>query len=124
MAVMGEGDALARKVKARIMFRIRPGGRWLLDLSEDGLASQELDAGGGSRLRELREGEKPKCDVVLAVSDDDFMDMVAGTSSAQGLWMSGKLKVKGSLAVAGRIGPVFAAAKRFASGGGGSKAKL
>ena len=38
-----------------------------------------------------------KADVTLSLSDDDFGKMVAGSTQAQRLFMSGKLKVKGDV---------------------------
>jgi len=44
------------------------------------------------------------CVVTLSLSDDDFGKLVAGKANAQRLFMSGKLKVKGDVMKATKMG--------------------
>ena len=45
--------------------------------------------------------------VTLSLSDDDFGQLVRGKASAQKLFMSGKLKVKGDVMKATKAEPVL-----------------
>ncbi|KAL8859134.1 MAG: hypothetical protein Q9178_004397 [Gyalolechia marmorata] len=68
---------------------------WHIDLKEKGVVGKG----------EAPEGQK--ADVILSLSDEDFGKMVAGTTQAQRLFMSGKLKVKGDVMKATKMEPVL-----------------
>lgn len=52
-----------------------------------------------------------KSDVTVQVSDADFVDLASGRLQAQKAFMSGKIKVSGNLALAGKLEGVLALAK-------------
>lgn len=47
----------------------------------------------------VREGVHGKIDCTIVISDEDYIAMVLGTSTPQQLFMAGKLKVAGNLAL-------------------------
>ncbi|CAG8545378.1 946_t:CDS:2 [Funneliformis caledonium] len=62
-------------------------------------------------------GPSPKkADATIGVSDADFMELASGKLNAQKAFMSGKLKIKGNMMLATKLGDVLA--------GGKSKSKL
>jgi acyl dehydratase/putative sterol carrier protein len=62
-------------------------------------------------------GPSPKkAGSIIEVSDSDFMDLASGKLNAQKAFMSGKIKIKGNMMLATKLGDVLA--------GGKSKAKL
>ncbi|EXJ83561.1 hypothetical protein A1O1_07184 [Capronia coronata CBS 617.96] len=72
---------------------------WHIDLKETG---------------KVGKGEAPegkKADVTLVLSDENFGKLVAGSTKAQSLFMTGKLKVKGNVMKATKLEPVLAKAK-------------
>ncbi|KAA8565253.1 hypothetical protein EYC84_010979 [Monilinia fructicola] len=79
---------------------------WHIDLKKDGTV------GTGP-------GEKPT--VTLLLSDEDFGKLVRGQANSQRLFMAGKLKVKGDVMKATKLGPILEKAK---VGEGEVKAKL
>ncbi|PFH62609.1 hypothetical protein XA68_12861 [Ophiocordyceps unilateralis] len=65
---------------------------WHIDLKETG------KVGTGT-------GDKPT--VTLALSDEDFGNLVIGAANAQRLFMSGKLKIKGDIMKATKLDPIM-----------------
>jgi putative sterol carrier protein len=73
--------------------------------------------GGGSWYATIKEG---KCSVsagtaqganlTLAMSSQDWLDMLAGKLNPQMAFMSGKLKLKGDMGLAMKIGAMFSTA--------------
>ncbi|EXX76763.1 bifunctional hydroxyacyl-CoA dehydrogenase/enoyl-CoA hydratase FOX2 [Rhizophagus irregularis DAOM 197198w] len=62
-------------------------------------------------------GPSPKkADAIIGVSDSDFLELASGKLNAQKAFMSGKLKIKGNMMLATKLGDILA--------GGKSKAKL
>jgi len=54
---------------------------------------------------------KGKADVTIITSDETFMDLVEERLNGQKAFMTGKLKTKGNMMLATKLGPVLAAAK-------------
>lgn len=52
-----------------------------------------------------RNANKPT--VELRLSDEDFGKLVMGKAKAQGLFMSGKLKIKGNIMKAAKLEPIL-----------------
>jgi len=71
---------------------------WVVDLKNN-------KSGGEIYQGEVRSG---KADCILTLSDDDFMDMVAGKLDGQKAFMSGKLKLGGNMMLAQKLGDLFA----------------
>ncbi|RHZ44643.1 hypothetical protein Glove_714g6 [Diversispora epigaea] len=62
-------------------------------------------------------GPSPKkADSIIGVSDSDFLDLASGKLNAQKAFMAGKLKIKGNMMLATKLGDVLA--------GGKTKSKL
>ena len=54
---------------------------------------------------------KGKADLILTVKDKDFVAMSTGKLNAQSAFMSGKLKIKGNMGLAMKLGPILQAAR-------------
>ncbi|KAI3644394.1 hypothetical protein MP228_010558 [Amoeboaphelidium protococcarum] len=48
-----------------------------------------------------------KADIVIAVSDDDFVELASGKLNGQKAFMAGKIKVKGNMMLATKLDPLF-----------------
>ncbi|RKP38116.1 SCP2 sterol-binding domain-containing protein [Dimargaris cristalligena] len=60
-------------------------------------------------------GAPAKADIILTVADADFVSIGQGKTSAQGAFLTGKLKLKGNMALAMKLEPVLKAARPKAS---------
>ena len=101
------------KVKGVYLFKITGGKNWTIDLKN----------GTGS----VKEGEQGTPDCTITIADQDFVNLITGKANGQQLFMSGKIKVSGNMALAmklevlksmapkGGIGAAAAAGSEFAS---------
>jgi putative sterol carrier protein len=55
----------------------------------------------------VQEGAAPNPNLTLSIAAKDWLDMLAGKQSGQMLFMSGKLKVKGDMGLAMKLGSMF-----------------
>jgi putative sterol carrier protein len=55
----------------------------------------------------VSEGPAPNPNLTLQIAAADWLDMLAGKQSGQMLFMSGKLKVKGDMGLAMKLGSMF-----------------
>jgi len=55
----------------------------------------------------VKDGAAPSPNLTLQISAQDWLDMVSGQQSGQTLFMSGKLKVKGDMGLAMKLGSMF-----------------
>ena len=55
----------------------------------------------------VTEGAAPSPNLTLQISAQDWLDMTSGKQSGQMLFMSGKLKVKGDMGLAMKLGSMF-----------------
>ena len=101
-----KGEELCKKIKALIKFDITgdPAGSWVVDLKNS----------PGS----VEESSERKADVTLTLSDEDMLGMISGSLNPQQAFMQGKLKIKGNMGVAMKLGTVMKAL----SGGGAAAA--
>jgi putative sterol carrier protein len=56
----------------------------------------------------VNQGAAPSPNLTLSISAQDWIDMLSGKQSGQMLFMSGKLKVKGDMGLAMKLGSMFA----------------
>jgi putative sterol carrier protein len=56
----------------------------------------------------VKEGPAPTPSLTLTMSSQDWLDMASGKQSGQMLFMSGKLKLKGDMGLAMKLGSFFA----------------
>jgi putative sterol carrier protein len=56
----------------------------------------------------VTEGAATTPNLTLQIAAQDWLDMIAGKQSGQMLFMSGKLKVKGDMGLAMKLGSLFA----------------
>jgi putative sterol carrier protein len=55
----------------------------------------------------VNDGPAPSPNLTLQVAAQDWLDMVSGKQAGQMLFMSGKLKVKGDMGLAMKLGSMF-----------------
>ena len=55
----------------------------------------------------VKEGAAATPNLTLQIGAQDWLDMIAGKQSGQMLFMSGKLKVKGDMGLAMKLGSLF-----------------
>jgi putative sterol carrier protein len=67
----------------------------------------DLKNGTGS----LNKSAEGKPDITLTLSEADFLDLSTGKLNAQQAFMKGKIKIKGNMGLAMKLGTVLAAAK-------------
>ena len=70
------------------------GGTWIVDMKEGSAGVRQADEAG-------------QC--TISMSDDDFVSMISGKLNPQMAFMSGKLKVKGDMGLAMKLGQVLQA---------------
>lgn len=81
-----------------IQFNIKGSDDWVVDLKN----------GNGSVYKGKA---KKKADMTMTVSSDDFVKMSTGSLNAQQAFMQGKIKIKGNMGLAMKLGSVLNAAK-------------
>ncbi len=83
-----------KKVNATYRFDLSGpnGGTWIVDFKEGSAGVRQADEPG-------------QC--TIAMTDDDFVSMLAGKLNPQMAFMSGKLKVKGDMSLAMKLGQVL-----------------
>ena len=83
------------KVNAVYQFKISgpEGGDWYVDTTKSG--------------GEVGAGENPKAKCTISISDKDFMDLISGKLKGQMAVMTGKLKIKGDMSLAMKLGSVI-----------------
>jgi putative sterol carrier protein len=89
-----KGESLT-KVNAIYQFNVTgdEGGHWWVDATK---------AGG-----EVGEGENQNAKCTITMSDSDFVDLVSGKLNGQMAFMTGKLKIKGDMGLALKLGSVL-----------------
>jgi len=55
----------------------------------------------------VNQGAAPNPNLTLQISAQDWLDMLSGKQSGQMLFMSGKLKIKGDMGLAMKLGSMF-----------------
>eukprot|EP01098_Paradermamoeba_levis_P015666 TRINITY_DN807_c0_g1_i1.p1 TRINITY_DN807_c0_g1~~TRINITY_DN807_c0_g1_i1.p1 ORF type:complete len:267 (-),score=125.26 TRINITY_DN807_c0_g1_i1:67-807(-) len=66
------------------------------------------------KVGDVKEGAPAKADCTLTLAEPDFLGMVAGKLNGQQLFMSGKLKIAGNMALAMKLDQVVKSAKSAA----------
>lgn len=103
-AIASQGASLVKKVKGVIQFNVTGDG------GKKGVWTVDLKNGSGS----VASGPSAtKADLQITVKDGDFMSMQAGKLNPQSAFMSGKIKIKGNMGLAMKLGTVLDAAKKM-----------
>jgi putative sterol carrier protein len=55
----------------------------------------------------VKQGVGPNPNLTLSMTAQDWLDMISGKQSGQMMFMSGKLKLKGDMALAMKLGSMF-----------------
>mmetsp|Transcript_31940 Transcript_31940/g.74788 ORF Transcript_31940/g.74788 Transcript_31940/m.74788 type:complete len:114 (-) Transcript_31940:139-480(-) len=77
------------------------------DGGPDGKICVDLSSGNGATSR----GDSDKADVTISLADADLAAMADGSLDGVSAFMSGKLKIKGNMMLAQKLGPILEAAK-------------
>merc|ERR1712217_7088 len=103
-------DQIEAAVKARGPELVKMGGAvfQLVVSDKDLKLCIDLKNGSGSATREVNE----KADVTITMADADFAAMAAGKLDGMQAFMSGKLKIKGNMMLAQKLGPILEAAQK------------
>ena len=88
---------------------------WFIDLAKEGKVVKGLDKSDGEfnspqvsfLLHAFLVRLTNSLKVELRLSDEDFGKLVMGKAKAQGLFMSGKLKIKGNVMKAAKLEPIL-----------------
>ena len=97
-AIAKDGKALVKKVKGVYQFIIKGGSNWVVDLKN----------GDGK----VEQGKVKKANCTITISDADFVALSEGKLNPQQAFMSGKIKLKGNMALAMKLQQVIDAAKK------------
>eukprot|EP00750_Incisomonas_marina_P008096 INCI15224.1.p2 GENE.INCI15224.1~~INCI15224.1.p2 ORF type:complete len:111 (+),score=40.28 INCI15224.1:103-435(+) len=97
-AVAKDGKALVKKVKGVYQFIIKGGNNWIVDLKN----------GEGK----VEQGKAKKANCTITISDEDFVALADGKLNPQQAFMSGKIKLKGNMALAMKLQQVIDATKK------------
>jgi len=100
-AVKNDGPNLVKKGGAVFQIIISDGG-------PSGKLFLDLKNGSG----ETKPGEEGKADVTITIADADMVAMAEGKLDGMQAFMGGKLKIKGNMMLAQKLGPILAAAKK------------
>ena len=111
---MSKANAIFQKIEAAVKAQgpemVKMGGAVfqlvISDAGADGKLCVDLKNGGGSTTR----GEG-KADVTITLKEDDFVAMAEGKLDGMAAFMKGKLKIKGNMMLAQKLGPILAKAK-------------
>jgi len=97
------GPDVVKRMKGTIAFHVTHGsggssGTWIVDLKH-----------GDGSITFLEKGKKPstKIDMTLTIKDRDLVDMASGDLDGQSAFMAGKLKIKGNMGLAMKLGTLF-----------------
>lgn len=82
--------AVVKKVNGVYLFTIDGKNHWTVDLKN----------GAGS----VKSGEHGKVDCTVQMAEKDFVDLMTGKLNGQSAFMSGKLKIKGNMNLAMKLG--------------------
>ena len=99
--VAASNGQMVKDVKGVIQYMIKGGedGEWVIDLK---------NGKGDVYPGKVKSG---KADITITIADDDMLDMASGKLNPQQAFMKGKLKIKGNMGLAMKLGKVMEAAK-------------
>lgn len=95
-------DELTKRIAANPALVQQIGGIYQFDVSKDGKTQSwfvDLKNGKG----QVGQGKNEKAECTLTTNDDDFVGMMTGKLNSQQLFMQGKLKIKGNMALAMKL---------------------
>ena len=88
-----QDPAKAKAIGALVVFHITGGGDWTLDCSKE---PAEVKAGNAEGAR-----------VEVTMNEEDFVKLANGTLNPQMAFLGGKLKVKGDMGLAIKLGQIL-----------------
>ena len=100
MQITAKGEELVKTTLGIYQFNLTGAGNkvksWTVDLKT------------GPKGKVYEGTAQPKADVTLSMSDDDCVAMFSGKLNTQQAFMQGKLKIKGDMKFAMKLGPIIA----------------
>ncbi len=92
-----EDPSLGQEINATYLFNVTgdTGGIWNISLN--------------SHTQEVKAGSLENANCTITISDQDLVNLVQGTLNPQMAFMTGKLKVKGDLGLALKLGKILKA---------------
>ena len=75
------------------------------DITGDGGGKYWVKVADGAA--EVGEGEAESPNITLTISDENFINLVEGKLNGQTAFLTGKLKIKGDMTLAMKLGSVF-----------------
>mmetsp|Transcript_4552 Transcript_4552/g.9659 ORF Transcript_4552/g.9659 Transcript_4552/m.9659 type:complete len:130 (+) Transcript_4552:158-547(+) len=110
-AATNDGKKLRRKFKGSVVFTISDTNeRWYLDLKSDAPSAGKLGSNGSNNDDSPLTGSP---DLTVKVSEADMIKMVRKELNPQSAFMSGKLKIKGKMALAMKLTSVLSATGKY-----------
>merc|ERR1739845_163312 len=104
-------DQIAAAVKSKGPELVKMGGAVfqlvISDGGDKGKLVLDLKNGSGS----AKVGEDAKADVTITIADADMVAMAEGKLDGMQAFMAGKLKIKGNMMLAQKLGPILEAAR-------------
>jgi len=105
-------DQLSKRMTPDVVKQIN--GVYLFQIDKD---SWTVDLKNGAGF--VKKGEHGKADCTVIMKESDFVDLMTGKLNGQSAFMSGKLKIKGNMALAMKLGKLSSGA----AGGDAAKPK-
>ncbi|KAF9963713.1 hypothetical protein BGZ65_000259 [Modicella reniformis] len=94
-----ERQEQVKKVKGVFQFTVKN--------KEGKIAIWTLDLKNGNGALHMGVVDKLKPDIVIEISDENFVDLAEGKANGQKLFMSGKIKAKGAIMLATKLDAVL-----------------
>merc|ERR1711879_834336 len=105
-------DAIKEAMKTKGPELVKMGGAVFQLVVSDGGPEGKLVLDLKNGNGEARNGEDASADVTITMADADMMAMAAGELDGMQAFMGGKLKIKGNMMLAQKLGAILEAAKK------------
>jgi len=101
-------EELTKRIASNPGFVQQIGGIYQFDITGANGKSQSWNVDLKNGKGTVAEGKSDKAECTLTIGDDDFVGMMTGKLNSQQLFMQGKLKIKGNMGLAMKLGKLNA----------------
>jgi len=101
-------EELSKRIASNPGFVQQIGGIYQFDITGANGKSQSWNVDLKNGKGTVAEGKSDKAECTLTIGDDDFVGMMTGKLNSQQLFMQGKLKIKGNMGLAMKLGKLNA----------------